>query len=279
MIAPKPRFSRLVRRQVQIEKSMNSEYIDFHCHLLAALDDGAADPVESLAMARILAGFGFGTVHCTPHLIKGAFENPPDRVRRATQSLQRLLDEAGIELRLIPGTEHYLDEYLPEQVSGALTVGSSRYLLLEAPFGSDGARFPAMVAQLMLRGLVPLVAHPERCRAFLPSARGIGLRGALSLLVGRRKAPDLEGSLLWSLKEAGCRFQGNLGSFAGVYGSEVRERALFFLRQGVYCCLGSDAHRSEHLAAMLSSGLEVVVAAVGEAAARELLKGMKCEAH
>jgi protein-tyrosine phosphatase len=135
-----------------------------------------------------------------------------------------------------------------------------------------------MVAELKAQGLVPLIAHPERCSSLLPLSRGKGALGALSFLLGRQKGPDLSGSLLLSLKDFGCRFQGNLGSFAGVYGEEVKRRAVFFLEQGVYCCLGSDAHRSAHLAAVLSGGFKVVAAAVGEAAAHELLRGATCEA-
>jgi len=253
---------------------MTRDFVDFHSHMLPALDDGAADMRESLEMARTLAGFGFATVHCTPHMIKGGYENPPERVRQATRLLQRALHEAGIKLRLIPGTEHYLDEYLLEQVPGALTVDSSRYLLIEAPFRSvGGGMLPAAVAGLKQRGMLPLFAHPERCSVFHPPARKEGVREALSFVLGRRKEPDLVGSLISSLKDDGCKFQGNLGSFAGAYGSEVKQRAVFFLKQGVYSCLGSDAHRQEDLAVMLSSGFEVVVAAVGESAAHELLSG------
>lgn len=254
---------------------MNRAFVDFHSHLLPAIDDGAADARESLEMARTLVGFGFETVHCTPHMITGAFENPPARVRQVTHALQLMLDDAGIALRLVPGNEHYLDEYLSDQVPGALTVGSSRFLLVEVPFGSGGELLPAFVSYLKLQRLLPLIAHPERCRAFEPLSPEKGVRGALSYVFGRRKEPDLEGSLLSSLKDVGCRFQGNLGSFAGVYGNEVQQRALFFLKQGVYSCLGSDAHRAEGLAAMLFGGFEVVAAAIGEPAAYELLQGVK----
>ena len=250
-----------------------NDFVDFHSHLLPAIDDGAADTGDSLEMARALAGFGFGTVHCTPHLIKGGFENPPERVRRATVSLQRALDDAGIALRLVCGTEHYLDEYLPEYLPGALTVNSSRYLLVEVPFRAGAETVPPMVAEISRQGLSPLFAHPERCSAFQPPVRDEGMRGALSFVFGRRKEPDLEGSLIASLKDAGCRFQGNIGSFAGVYGSVVKQRAVSLLKQGVYSCLGSDAHTSQGLAAILSSGYDAVVAAVGEAAAIRLLSG------
>jgi len=249
-----------------------SNFVDYHCHLLPSIDDGAIDQRDSLEMARALAGFGFATVHCTPHLITGGFENPPQRVREATRSLQSMLDATGVALRLVPGTEHYLDETLPEKLPGAVTVASSRYLLMEVPFRSGGEMVPAMVAELAQHGLFPLFAHPERCLAFQP-ARDEGLRRALSLVLGRRKKPDLEGSLLADLKKSGCRFQGNIGSFAGVYGSEVQQLAIFLLKQGVYSCLGSDAHTPRGLARILSEGRQVLADAIGEPAATRLLEG------
>jgi protein-tyrosine phosphatase len=252
--------------------SMKRNFSDFHCHLLPSIDDGAIDQRDSLEMARALAGFGFTTVYCTPHLIKGGFENPPERVRQATHTLQQILDDAGISLRLVSGTEHYLDEFLPDLIPGALAVGSSRYLLLEVPFRSGAEMVPALMANLSKRGLLPLFAHPERCRAFQAP---LGSGGVFSFMSRWRKEPDLTGSLITSLKQSGCRFQGNIGSFAGVYGSEVKRQALFFLTEGVYSCLGSDAHTSQGLAQILSSGFEVIVEAVGEAAAWQLLQGFE----
>ena len=249
---------------------MNRNFVDFHSHLLPCIDDGAVDQRDSLEMAGILAGFGFTTVCCTPHLIKGGFENPPERVRQGTRTLQRILDDAGVALRLVPGTEHYLDEFLPEMLPGALTVGSSRYLLLEVPFRSGAEMVPAAAADLIKQGLLPLFAHPERCLAFQAP---LGNAGRFSFMLRRRKEPDLEGSLISSLKQAGCRFQGNLGSFAGVYGRAVQQRAVFFLKHAVYSCLGSDAHTSQGLADILSTGYEVVVATVGKYAAEQLLEG------
>jgi protein-tyrosine phosphatase len=252
---------------------MNKAFVDYHCHLLPGIDDGAVDPAESLEMARILAGFGFATVHCTPHLIKGGYDNPPERVQQAMRSLQRVLHEEGVALRLVPGTEHYLDEYLPEMVPGALTVDSSRYLLVEVPFSAGAELLSPLMDSLNQNGLLPLFAHPERCSVFQPSLREEGVRGALSYVLGRRKEPDLQGALILRMKQAGCRFQGNIGSFAGVYGSAVRQRAILFLKHGVYSCLGSDSHTSQGLAAILYSGYEVVAATVGEAAALKLLAG------
>ncbi|GFO64152.1 tyrosine-protein phosphatase [Geomonas paludis] len=252
---------------------MPSDFIDYHCHLLPALDDGAVDLRESLHMARTLSSFGFGTVHCTPHLIRGGYENDPARVVRAVQFMQRRLDDEGISLRLVPGNEHYLDQYLPEMLHGALRAGDTRYLLVEVPFHAGPELLRPMVQTFAGHGLAPLIAHPERCNAFDP-ARATGvLRGALSQVLGKESEPQLEESEVVALKRLGCRFQGNLGSFAGYYGYEVRERALLFLRHGLYSCVGSDGHRSEKLWEMLVGGYSVIESLLGEERARELLRG------
>ena len=253
---------------------MPSDFIDYHCHLLPALDDGAVDLRESLGMARTLSKFGFGKVHCTPHLIRGGYENDPSRVVRAVQLMQQRLDDEGIPLRLVPGNEHYLDQYLPEMLAGALRAGGSRYLLVEVPFHSGPELLRPMVQTFASHGLAPLIAHPERCSAFDPARGRGGLWGALAVVLGNESQPQIdEGSEIVELKRLGCRFQGNLGSFAGYYGYEVRERALLFLRHGLYSCVGSDAHRGEKLWEMLVAGHAAVESVLGEADARELLRG------
>lgn len=253
---------------------MTEQMIDYHCHLLPAIDDGASDVDESLEMARILSRFGFSTVYCTPHWIRGCYENDPRRVARLTQIVQGLLDAEGIPLRLAAGCEHYLDEFLPEALADASTIGPGRSVLVEVPFRAGPELLGPLESSFTHLSLTPLVAHPERCRAFEPALREQGLRGALSLVLGRPRPDGMEGSEILPMKARGCRFQANLGSFAGVYGKEVKERALLFLRNGVYSCLGSDAHRPEGLEEMLITGLAVVVAELGEDAAKNLLRGL-----
>lgn len=221
-------------------------------------------------MARILVDCGFGTVHCTPHRIKGCFDNEPEKVRQGTRQLQRHVHEAGIDLKLVPGTEHYMDEFLVDQAGDALTTGTVPHLLVEVPFAAGKEILPPVVSWMLNRGIVPLFAHPERCNVFEPGCRDAGL---MSLLWKRQKQPDMESSLIVSLKESGCRFQGNLGSFAGYYGHEIKQRALLFLRHGVYSCLGSDAHKSERLGQIVSQGIDAIVSVVGDAAALRLLTG------
>ena len=50
-----------------------------------------------------------------------------------------------------------------------------------------------------------------------------------------------------SLSDLGCLFQGNLGSFAGQYGSAVQKRAEMLQAAGRYFCYGTDGHSPRSL--------------------------------
>jgi len=132
-------------------------------------------------------------------------------------------------------------------------------------------------------GYTPLIAHPERSPAFFPIAEPApladwSLLSALRALVTGKKRetePVRETALppfLLQLRSLGCRFQGNIGSFAGVYGASIQENALLFLKEGVYDRLGSDAHRPAQLSTWLTEGLDIVREIVGPAGLKRLLR-------
>lgn len=239
--------------------------IDFHCHLLPGLDDGACSADESIAMAARLAEFGFTTVCCTPHYIKGYYDISRERVREATLMLQADLDQAGIALQLWPGMEYMLDDFFAGYQGELRTLGPTRLVLCEAPQNAD----PEIVAQglreIRARGLTPLLAHPERtpvllaalnsalnhpaepassCSAYgpdRPAGRGAGLKGLLTRLLPS-VSPPVEATARLSLPLDGVLFHANLGSFAGYYGPEVQRRAYELLKAGIYTALASDLH-------------------------------------
>ncbi len=227
--------------------------IDCHCHLLPGIDDGPKTLEESLPMARILEGFGFVEVHCTPHCIHGLYENTPAIVGERLAELQQALVREGIRLRLKPGMEYYLDSHFPASLERPQLLGDSRLLLVEAPTWAEAGLVLENLRKVVARGYVPLLAHPERWGLLAPPGQG-GARHLMSRLLGRGRAGS-SGELLDELQRMGCLFQGNLGSFAGHYGKDVEKRAWAFLRAGLYSCLGSDSHPRPGLEEMIETGL------------------------
>jgi len=213
---------------------------------------------ESLEIARILAGAGFAEVYCTPHCIRGLYDNTPQIVRRAVVELQAAIDRAGFLLRLHPGMEYFLDEYFAQQLNEPLPLGGSNCLLVETSVRADLDQTRDQLFAIRRRGFIPLMAHPERYKylAGRTARENVGLLGRLkNRFYKRQTSPDIAPDLLHELRAMGCRFQGNLGSFAGIYGQEVKSKSELFLAADEYDCFGSDAHRSGSLGKTLAQGL------------------------
>ncbi|ALC17052.1 Tyrosine-protein phosphatase YwqE [Desulfuromonas soudanensis] len=231
---------------------------DWHCHLLPGLDDGARSLDEALLMARQLAGAGFTEVYCTPHCIRGTYDNTPQTVRRGVLELQSALDGEDIPLRLHPGMEYYLDEYFPEALDDPQPLGGTSLLLVEAPSRAEPALVRENIHRAVRCGFTPLLAHPERTLFFDQAPPGdlswTRIGRALRFFspppspVATELSPDSE---LGYLRDMGCLFQGNLGSFAGVYGARVRRRAAALHGSGIYHCFGSDGHSPDSLEKVL----------------------------
>ncbi|OEU63537.1 MAG: hypothetical protein BA870_05255 [Desulfuromonadales bacterium C00003094] len=241
--------------------------IDWHCHILPAIDDGPETLTESLEMARLLVAVGFRRVHCTPHCMLGRFDNRPSQVQRATAALQRALRREGIPLLLSPGMEYSLDEYFPVLLEQPQTLGDSRLLLVEVPWQASVELVLENVRLIIQRGLIPLLAHPERSDllhmdTLFPQRRSFkGLVGRWLARRGAAAATDdcVSGLLLQDqLQDMGCLLQGNLLSFSGCYGGQVQQRVVANLEKGCYNCFGSDGHGAESLAAGLLPALQAL---------------------
>lgn len=240
--------------------------IDFHCHILPNIDDGPTDIAESLAMARALFAAGFTEVYCTPHHMRGVYDTKPAQVREKVDQLQKLVDEAGLALKLHTGCEYYLDEFFTDCLDDPITLGDSNKILVELPFGSVAPYHLDLLAFAVKRGFVPVIAHPERCESIQEevlsqeksrvtrhqsrvtdnhasrSAHSSLLTTNDSRLTTHDSRLTSHYSLLTALKDMGCLFQGNLGSFVGEYGERVRRCAEGVKEQNTYDVFGSDAH-------------------------------------
>lgn len=236
---------------------------DWHCHILSGVDDGAKSNADSLEMARLLAAAGFKEVCCTPHRMRGVWDPSPAIIRVSTSALQDELDKHNVPLTLHPGSEYYLDESLPEFLKDPLLLPGG-LLLVELPSCCDIHLAQRILAKVLRLGFTPLIAHPERC--FLTEQRLAKKQTTAGLLKNffktnhaKKVAEMLQQTLLLqSLQEMGCCFQGNLGSFAGVYGKAVKNAAVSFLKAGIYSYIGSDGHAPGRLSQIISSGRDEI---------------------
>jgi len=224
--------------------------IDLHCHLVPAIDDGAANLEISLAMARMAWRDGITTVACTPHILPGVYNNTGAAIGAAIAQLRQAIAQAGIPLQLVAGADVHIAPDLDAQLRDgrALTLNSSRYLLLEVPHHVLPPRLEDHIFGLQTAGFVPIVTHPER----------------LSWIDGHY-------DLLKRLVYCGNLMQLTAGSLLGQFGRRPRYWAERMLDEGHCHLLATDAHNTERRPPRLSEARELVARKWGDQEAENLV--------
>ncbi len=198
-------------------------FVDIHCHLLWAIDDGCRDAAESVEAARALAAAGYSDAAPTPHARSDFAAGAPECAARLGE-LRALLEREGVPLRLHRGSENFLDETFFDRLARGedRCLGEARrYTLVELPFAGAVPALPDLVFRVKRRGLTPVFAHPERCAEF-----------------GRPGRAD-------EAVRLGAALQLDLGALLGRYGREARRAADRLLDGGLYAAAATDLHGAE----------------------------------
>jgi tyrosine-protein phosphatase YwqE len=88
-----------------------------------------------------------------------------------------------------------------------------------------------------------MIAHPERCRLFAVHHKQ--KKTIFDFSSSKRKISNLISKkieLINYLKEIGCAFQCNIGSFSALYGIEVQQTANYLRENKICTHFGTDAH-------------------------------------
>ena len=192
-------------------------FTDWHCHLLPGVDDGSRTMDETL---RILASYGergVSEVWLTPHVM----EDMPNTTAGLRERFQELREayKGGIVLHL--ASENMLDNLFEERLTAGdlLPIGpEGRHLLVETSYFNPPMGLDDILNRIKSRGYFPVLAHPERYMY-------------------------MDEDEYKRLRSTGVMFQLNLPSIAGMYGSQVRKKAEWLLRNGLYDLTGTDTHR------------------------------------
>ena len=212
--------------------------IDFHCHLLPGLDDGPENIEESIEMAIALHKSGFKAVYCTPHMMKGVHEPGKEQIHSSLEALRQRLKKENINLKLFAGREYYLDEFMLEYFKEPMTLGDTKYIMMELPDHVPHDLIKETCFKIKRSGFTPMIAHPER--ANILSIAEPRNKSRFNFLKKERKTEKSD--LLDYLISIECAFQGNYGSFMGVYGPRPQRKADILKKRGIYTHFGTDLH-------------------------------------
>lgn len=217
---------------------------DLHCHILPGIDDGARDVQMTKDLLQEEQRQGIHQVVCTPHFYpdKQSLAEFLDHRQQAFQQISTSAEAQSVQLRL--GAEVAMSLTLQELDLRPLVIGSSRYILLEWPFGSYPLWGDAIVNMAFQQGLRPIFAHIERYHYFLE---------------------DL--NQLREYIEKGALFQMNADS---VLNPNFQKQALRLIKQGYVHVLSSDAHNMKSRAPHLTAAMQVVEDRLGNAFSQQL---------
>jgi len=199
--------------------------LDFHNHLMPAVDDGACDLDESREGLETLRSQGIDTIITTPHLrgsmtVRAAeLEGFLGVLDESWEQLISLAHAEFPEMRIERGVELMLDVPAPALDDPRLRLAGTSFVLVEFPFMSIPPNSTLAIRDLVKAGWMPIIAHPERYANMAPNF-----------------------GLIDSWREAGARIQVNSGSLLGFYGQTPKKLAWTLLRDGLAHYLSSDYH-------------------------------------
>lgn len=212
-------------------------FVDIHSHILPSVDDGASDAGMALEMLKMASIGGTAHIVATPHYAAGSFECTPSLVYEKCGWLQNLANEAGIDITIHSGSEVFICHDIPELFDNGsiLALSGTAYILLELPFDCIPLYTDKVLYNLQLKGLIPIIAHPERNREIIRNP-----------------------GILAEFAHRGILAQANSGSITGLYGRKIRRAVLEFIRMGFIQFVASDAHSCGRRSACLVKASEII---------------------
>lgn len=190
--------------------------IDFHCHFLPGIDDGASSIEESVMMLNLLKEQGIDTVVATPHFSPEK-SDIIDFGKKRSEAFELIKNLLPPEMNVILGYEVLLSpDLINFENFDKLCIGDSKCILLEMPFFPWQQWMFDIVDSIQQNGYIPIIAHPERYATSLNMYKYSRFF---------KKAPPF--------------MQFNSNSFLKRFERKV---VLELINQGAMPVLGSDAH-------------------------------------
>lgn len=214
--------------------------IDIHSHILPDIegDDGSRSLDMSLGMLKMAVQAGTTDIIATPHVNRHGVVPSWRAVTEAVRILQEKADIEEIPIHIYAGAEVELNykalDFLPAR-SQAYCLAESSYILVELTEQSQPDQTEELLYALMLRGYIPVLAHPERYDRIMTHPERV---------------------MKWMQK--GVLTQCNAGSFSGAFGQMAQQQAEDLLKNHMIVFLGSDAHRTDWRTPDQRQGLQAI---------------------
>ncbi|WHY12586.1 tyrosine protein phosphatase [Peribacillus frigoritolerans] len=217
--------------------------IDIHCHILPGVDDGPADLNESINMAKKAAEEGITHLFATPHHLNEKYLNIKQDIIGYVLKLNEHLQQNNIPLYVHPGQELRIHREIFTSIEKEeiLTLDESgKYLLLELPSGKVPAYTKEVIYELLLKGITPIIVHPERNKELLENNK-----------------------LLFELVQEGALTQLTSGSIIGNFGKNIQSFSKKIIEHNLTHFIATDAHNLDSRGFTLQQAYETITKTYG----------------
>jgi protein-tyrosine phosphatase len=205
-------------------------------------------------MARMAVDDGIEGVVCTPHWVRGSYENNRNGTLAAVTILKEKLEAHKIPLNVYPGAEIRLDLdlHLAIESGEILTVNDNgRFVLIELMPEILPRNIDHLFWDLQMQGIRPIISHPERNLALL-------------------REPER----LYKWTEMGILTQVTAASLMGDFGSMVQEFTVMLLEHRMAHIMATDSHGLGMRAPRLTPALNEAANIVGREVAYQMVREM-----
>ena len=227
-------------------------YIDIHSHILPGMDDGSRSMGQTLRMLETAVSEGITTMIATPHNMPGKGCPPGSVVRGKVEELRRTVEQEGIPLEIVAGTEYYYREEVLDilEDGDGVTLGDSDCVLVEFEPMAERNYIRNALRNILGLGYTPVIAHVERYAKLMEDS-----------------------SVLYDMRKNGILVQVNAMSVTGDNGRQAKKDVRNLLKKGLVDFVATDAHSDGRRAPFMKKCADVLYKKYGAEYADGLLFG------
>lgn len=211
--------------------------IDIHSHILPEIDDGSKDMEMSIEMAKMYLENGINKVISTPHYIDGIENNCIEENQKILMELRNELQKQNLNIEIYLGNEVLvsLDVLKDLEDKKISTLNGTRYILIELPMFDIPLYVENLIYELLLKGYIPIIAHPERNTKIIENP-----------------------NIMYKYIKNGALAQMNLPSLEGRYGCKIKETAEILLKHKMIHFVATDAHTCRRRSPDVANAIKIL---------------------
>ena len=228
--------------------------IDLHSHIIFGVDDGPKTIEESRQLLIEAFNQGVRTIVATSHRRIGMFETPEEKIQINFRQVKELAKEIAPDLSILYGAEvYYSNEMLEKLKDGEVPcVNETSYVLIEFSRSTSFWEIRNALKNLLMLGLIPIVAHIERYQALENNEK-----------------------YLKEIISMGCYTQVNSSNilkpkFFNDKNRVLKKRVKYFLERDLVHFIASDMRNLSKRPPYMKDAYEIISKKYGEKKAREL---------